>query len=138
MSLLEWRDEFRIGIDEIDHEHRVLIGLINAAHARGAHADRLDAALGEIHALIAAHFALEEKDMGARHYPALPAHKVDHERLLDELREIMDRAAEEGASLDAEFGERLATWFSEHFRTHDAALHYFVAGSRCTTPQALQ
>ena len=33
MSLLDWRDEFRIGIAEVDHEHQVLIGLINDLHA---------------------------------------------------------------------------------------------------------
>ena len=33
MTLLEWRDDFRIGIAEVDHEHQLLIGLINKVHA---------------------------------------------------------------------------------------------------------
>ena len=33
MTLLEWRDDFRIGIAEVDHEHQLLIGLINDVHA---------------------------------------------------------------------------------------------------------
>ena len=33
MALLEWRDDFRIGIEGVDHEHRALIEQINAVYA---------------------------------------------------------------------------------------------------------
>lgn len=128
MTLLEWRDEFRIGIEEVDHEHRELIALINAAHAHGVGADTVEAALGEIYAAITAHFALEEKDMRALNYPSLPAHKTDHESLLDDLRDIMEAVADGHAPPETEFGNRLSDWFAVHFRTHDALLHRFVAG----------
>jgi hemerythrin len=130
MTLLEWRDEFCIGIEEVDHEHRELIGLINALHAElGAErpSARVEGFLGEILASVSAHFALEEKVMRARRYAALVEHKADHERLLDELRDLMDEQAK-GAVLDeAAFSARLAEWFSLHFRTQDARLHKFLA-----------
>jgi hemerythrin len=67
MTLLQWRDDFRIGIEE-----------------------------------------------------------VDHERLLDDLRDLMDEQAD-GTPLDEEqFAARLAQWFSGHFQTHDAGLHRFL------------
>lgn len=134
MTLLEWRDGFRVGIDEVDHEHRALIDLINAAHDPGARGEALEAALGEIHALITAHFALEEKDMRERRYPALPDHKADHERLLDDIRDIMDDAMGAPGPMDAELGTRLAEWFSVHFRTHDAALHGYLAAHGAEAP----
>ena len=56
--------------------------------------------LGEIHARIAAHFALEEKIMREAHYDRFEAHKEDHEHLLDEIRDIMD-AYEDRAEFDA-------------------------------------
>jgi hemerythrin len=37
-----------------------------------------------------AHFALEERFMREHGYDQLALHKADHERLLDEIREIMD------------------------------------------------
>ena len=129
MTLLEWRDDFRIGIEEVDHEHRALIELINALHgALGADrsGDRVEAFLGEIYASISSHFALEEKVMRARRYDDLAVHKADHERLLDDLRDLMDEQAG-GAILDEErFGQRLAQWFVGHFQTHDARLHRFL------------
>ena len=33
MTLLHWQDNFSVGIVEVDHEHRELIGLVNALHS---------------------------------------------------------------------------------------------------------
>ncbi len=131
MALIEWREDFSVGVPEVDHEHRELIELINQAHAEragGASGEALshDSAaefLGEIHARIAGHFALEERVMRAARYDHLGRHKAAHEILLDDIREFMD-ACETGQALDAAaFGDRLADWFGEHFRTEDARLH---------------
>lgn len=134
MALIEWREDFSIGVPEVDHEHRELIDLINAAHAELAEAPSNNSAaefLGEIHARIAAHFALEEKLMREAGYDRLGPHKAAHETLLDDIRDLMDACetgqapgAAPGAALDAAvFGVRLADWFGEHFRTEDARLH---------------
>jgi hemerythrin len=126
MALIEWRDDFSVGVAEVDHEHRELIDLINQAYAElvaGSSGASPSEALGEIHARIAGHFALEEKVMRQARYDRLAAHKAAHETLLDEIRDFMD-ACELGQTLDeAAFGARLAEWFGEHFRTEDARLH---------------
>jgi hemerythrin len=126
VTLLEWRENFSIGIAEVDHEHRELIGLINSLHVAlgdDRASEQVEAFLGEIFADIAAHFALEERVMRERRYDGLAEHKADHERLLDQLRDMMDAQAE-GAELDdAAFGDQLSEWFAGHFRTHDARFH---------------
>jgi len=129
MSLIEWRDQFRVGIAEVDHEHRELIGLINELHdslGPDRAEERVEAFLGEIHARIAAHFALEEKAMQARRYVYLAQHKADHERLLDDIRDIMDEHAAHGLLDEAAFAARLSAWFGDHFKTHDALLHRWL------------
>lgn len=129
MTLLEWREEFCIGIAEVDHEHRMLIGLINQVHAAlGADrsSERIEDFLGEVHARISAHFALEEKDMRAHRYPEFSLHKADHERLLDDIRDIMDDYSVHGVLDDQALSNRLATWFGDHFKTYDARLHSFM------------
>lgn len=127
MPLLEWRDEFSIGIEGVDHEHRALIDLINRLHQELVEqkaAPRTGAFLGEVHAQIAAHFALEEQIMKQQRYADYTAHKVDHEILLDEIRDIMD-AYERGdyAGGPDSLDQRLADWFGQHFRSHDARFH---------------
>ena len=129
MTLLVWRDQYRIGIAEVDHEHQELIGLINEVHAAleaDRSSERVEEFLGEIYARISAHFALEEKDMRAHRYPEVEQHKADHERLLDDIRDIMDDHSESGVLDDQAFSQRLATWFGDHFKTYDARLHTFL------------
>jgi len=133
VDLLEWRDEFRIGIPEVDHEHQALIQLINALHSRLAQPEKAGAIgefLGELHAQISAHFALEENVMRRMRYPQLGAHKGDHERLLDEIRDMMDGYELHGRYDAQSLSDALDKWFSEHFRTHDARLHTALGGER--------
>jgi hemerythrin len=126
MSVLQWRDEFSVGIEEVDHEHRELIEMIRSLQEslkEGADVDDVIDVLGEIYAQIAAHFALEEKMMRQTQYPALADHKEDHETLLDDLRDIMDEVEDDGVLDEPRLTDDLDRWFSDHFKTHDAKLH---------------
>jgi len=123
MPLIEWRKEFETGIAGVDHEHRELVDLINRLHehmASGADRARVAEFLGEVFARIAAHFALEESIMRKHGYDEYEAHKAEHERLLDEIRDIMDNAP-------AAYADSLSTvvrdWFVNHFKSKDARLH---------------
>ncbi|MBI3569755.1 MAG: hemerythrin family protein [Gammaproteobacteria bacterium] len=126
MSLIEWDEKFSVGVAAVDHEHRELIGLVNETHDRlmrpGDEAAVMDF-LGEIYARISAHFALEENIMRARNYDQFDAHKADHERLLDEIRDIMDDYEDDEYFDEEQFAQQLKTWFAEHFGTHDTRLH---------------
>jgi hemerythrin len=126
MQLLQWKDEYSVGIDAVDYEHKELIDLINRLHEELDASDpkrTVPAFFGDLLKGISAHFALEEKFMRDHAYGRLGSHKEDHERLLDELREIMD-SFEDAKTIDAvELRKRLETWFTRHFRTHDAELH---------------
>lgn len=132
MSLIKWRDEFSVGVAAVDHEHRELVDMINELHAltkTGGGRERVIESLGEIYAQIAAHFALEERMMRDTGYSSLPEHKTDHESLLDQLRDIMDRVEDDGSYDEARLSADLERWFTEHFRTHDARLHLTGTGA---------
>ncbi len=130
MALIEWREEFAIGIPSVDYEHKGMIRMINELHEEMSSApsrDTVTGFLGEIHALISAHFALEEKEMREMGYDAFDDHKDDHERLLDEIRDIMDSfEADETEDYAEDLSRRLESWFTEHFRAKDARLHRFL------------
>jgi hemerythrin len=126
MALIEWRDDFSVGVPDVDHEHQELIRLINELHDAMSN-DNSDVTvmdfLGEIYAHVAAHFALEEKIMRERNYDQYSDHKADHETLLDELRDIMDDYEENAFFSDDIFANAVGSWFSDHFRNRDARLH---------------
>lgn len=124
---IAWRDEFSTGIDSVDHEHQELVGLVNRVIREMDSADQQEVvieSLGDLNAKIAAHFALEELIMKQAKYVDFEPHKDDHERLLDEIRDIMDayELGEYTARRD-DFIAHLTGWFVTHFSTMDAKLH---------------
>ncbi len=126
MTLLQWKPAYSLAIPAVDLEHREMIGLINECYERmGSDADTaaIERFLGEIHAGIAAHFALEEQLMQRSNYPEYGAHKEDHEDLLDQIRDFMDRFDEDREAGLRLLQQRLADWFGRHFATFDARLH---------------
>jgi hemerythrin-like metal-binding protein len=124
---IEWRESFELGIPAIDHEHREMVERLNGAFAAieaGGAQEEILGRLGEIYTWISAHFALEETIMRERRYDQLGDHKQDHERLLDDIRGIMDECAKGRApAIDRTLAGRLEAWFTEHFKTRDARLH---------------
>lgn len=127
MALIEWKDNYSVGIDAVDHEHRELIDLINSLHEElsVATTDRtVGALLGEIFRSISAHFALEERFMREHRYDQHFEHKQAHEELLEQIRDIMDGYEADPAAASGELSTRLDEWFTLHFKTHDARLHY--------------
>jgi len=124
---IEWRDDFRTGVDAVDHEHRQLVDILNGILDRleaGGDADEIADYLGEVFARISAHFALEEQVMRQKKYDDYAGHKDDHESLLDDIRDLMD-AYEDGSYADRveDFAAHLRDWFTNHFATRDARLH---------------
>ena len=126
MSLLEWKPGFSVGVAAVDHEHQELIALINRVHdnlGAGGSPDQVRQFVAELSARISAHFALEERIMRAAKYDQYAEHKQDHEALLDEIADIADEIHADNVALSDRLSEQLDSWFSEHFRTHDARLH---------------
>lgn len=127
MVLIQWRKDFETGFPGIDFEHQTLIEAINDLHARiDQDGDGVDAIhrISEIHALVEAHFALEERIMREEGFERYPEHKADHANLLDEILDIAD-ALRQGREMDLEkaLGERVRDWFTTHFATFDRDFH---------------
>jgi len=128
MPLLEWRDEFNTGNPSVDHEHRELIELINELHDKLGNTDRnrdeVSDYLGEIYAQISAHFALEERLMQEKDYEEYPEHKADHDRLLNDIGDILDDYdSDRFEDMEKDLSKRLQSWFTNHFSTLDVKLH---------------
>lgn len=129
MTLIVWKEEFSVGVESVDTEHREMIALINElddAMQHDADCSTVVRTLGEIYARISAHFALEEKIMRDAAYAGLAAHKADHEQLLDHLLDTIDGVEDAGGYDREALSDRLDRWFSDHFRTHDAELHRHI------------
>jgi hemerythrin-like metal-binding protein len=126
MALIEWRPEFSVGNDAIDHEHEQMIQQINMLYEQldqSADPLTIEAMLGEIQADISAHFALEELLMREANYVEYEDHKEDHEDLLDQIHDLMFSFSEDPDVGRELLMNQLSDWFGRHFATFDARLH---------------
>jgi hemerythrin len=126
MNYLQWREEFSIGIDSVDFEHQELMNMINIIYAEldnRRDVEEIKQTMGEVHAEISAHFALEERIMRHARYVEFEEHKNDHENLLDQIRTMMDAIENDPEHALDDLSEALADWFRGHFVTFDARLH---------------
>jgi hemerythrin-like metal-binding protein len=126
MNLLQWKPEYSVGDDSIDQEHRHLIDLINETYSKlesNADVIQVDECLGDIFSAISLHFALEERMMQRLGYVDFKEHKDDHEKLLDEIRKLMDEFIEAPSSGKEQLNQCLSDWFAIHFSTFDAKFH---------------
>ena len=122
-TLLQWDDSFLIGIDELDYEHKVLIDDINRLHeelARHDEKSEIERCLGDIHARMRAHFALEERVMKEHGYEFFDEHKREHEALLDSYTEDMVQFLNDtGDSASTPIKDSLKHWVVDHILTSD-------------------
>ena len=131
MSLITWKSEFAVGVESVDFEHEQMINLINEIYEEmktRRDADSIEQFLGDVHFAISAHFALEERLMRDAEYPEYEAHKEDHEKLLDQIRDFMDKFVADPESGFELLQEGLSDWFENHFATFDARLHGQLPG----------
>jgi len=128
---IEWSDDFLIGIDELDYEHRSLIGDINRLHQEmidHVSEEEIKATLGQIHARMQAHFALEEHFMLDHDHPLYDEHKAEHDELLDDYTEFMSHFASKGGVSDSEQAEQLLSdWIVDHIINSDKKISNMMA-----------
>lgn len=125
MSLLQWDDSFVTGIPAADHEHKKLVDLINRVHAGWAGESNRDPSklFDDLFNILLSHFDSEDRAMSESGYAARPAHALDHERALDELRAIAAHADERGYDLTGALASCLQFWLVRHIQLHDVPLY---------------
>src|ERR1039457_4142505 len=90
---MEWKDEYSVGIHEIEEQHRTLTDCITSIEQAVAQYDRqsADAALVRLADFAQAHFTLEESLMRIHDYPRLEEHADDHKHFSVHLKTLQER-----------------------------------------------
>ena len=126
MAQIEWIPEYSIGNAAVDQEHQLLITQINQLYDQLSlpmDSIAIEAMLADIQTDISTHFALEELLMQEASYAEFETHKQDHERLLDQIQDMIFHFTEDPDKGKELLANRLSDWFSHHFRGFDARLH---------------
>jgi hemerythrin len=126
----DWTEELATGVEKLDQQHRDIFraaaGLREAA-ATGR-LERVPALVEAVRHYALEHFATEEREMVARHYPGLAVHRKLHKGFVDDFvryRALLDAGGPTPA-LVAELARWLSTWLHDHVALVDAQLASFL------------
>lgn len=143
---IQWRAEMAVDQGVIDHDHQVLIAIINDFSSPGADKDelsRMQQILTKLNHYTRIHFAREEKLQTMVRYPYYDAHHHEHQGLIRQLEQIrrmlvpFARPVDEGvdgsekndvplSTLRAKIDALLHDWLVDHVLKSDLRMKPFA------------
>ncbi|MEA3278906.1 MAG: bacteriohemerythrin [Pseudomonadota bacterium] len=121
-KFVEWSDDLSVGIEEIDDQHKVLVGLVNEMHDAIHQRHGSDAVRGVLASLVdytRIHFAVEESLMRILGYPDYDAHKEEHEALVQQMNELQHKVDTRKTAIGFELMHFLKVWLTKHIMETD-------------------
>ena len=140
-ALIEWRDDWSLGIPQVDGEHRELARLFNRVAGLCADAgvelavkgskecEEIMDLLRELGEHVRSHFQNEEAIMRESGYPDLESHHYEHATLQAEYAELLRELDKKGVEcLDAETLTSLKIWLISHIVNADNRFGEYYRG----------
>ncbi len=130
MKDMVWSRVLSVGVDEIDEDHRKLVGIFNTLNhsvvARESQ-EYLAAVLEELINCTVWHFSHEERLMLKYRYAEAVEHKAEHRELIQSARDLQQKILQAGGPVTDEHIVFLERWLTEHILTADMRLGSFLS-----------
>jgi len=128
---LIWKDEYSVGIDSIDQQHKKLVNLINHLqtaidYSTGEEFER--DALDELVDYTKTHFTYEEGLMRDNDYPDFEAHKAQHEAMFKKVAEVLAEYEKDQDTAMSNAVEYLKNWLINHINGTDKQYSSYLIG----------
>lgn len=126
---MQWKDEYSVGIAEIDDQHKVLIELfsvIDGAIGGRESWSEVFFKLEHLREHARFHFAVEESLMRIHGYPGLPEHGDQHKHFLSKLDQLQMTTLSRHVTLNTI--HYLRDWHAEHIQAADREYVRFITG----------
>ena len=127
--LIEWTDALSVGIEEVDQQHKALVGMLNdltaAIHEYHGSAEARKT-LDRLAEYTRVHFATEEGVMRLIRYPGFEVHMNQHEHLISEVVSLQEKLDNKQASVTFELLHFLKVWLSKHITESDKRFGEFA------------
>lgn len=128
---VEWKDEYSVGIDSIDEQHKRLLNLINQLqtavdYSTGDQYER--EALDELVDYTKTHFTYEEGLMRDNEYPDYEPHKAQHEKMFNKVAEVLAEYEKDHDTAMANAADYLKDWLINHINGTDKEYSSFLIG----------
>lgn len=120
--MLVWSDEYSVGIEEMDEQHKRLIDLINAVYdglAEKTNSETVGTVLDELIDYTKVHFAVEECLQRLFSYEGYEAHKAIHDNIVKKVTEMQARFHAGDKKVGMELLLFLKEWLFDHINKVD-------------------
>jgi len=117
MEKLYWKDEYSVGVEKFDRQHRHLFEILNKLIVRSAESLDLKLAsetLTEMLNYAKEHFRDEEELMREYGYPEIELHKEQHAYFIETTAELSVNALNKQSMVSHEIAEFLKLWWTTH------------------------
>lgn len=131
-KLFQWEDSYKIGIQEVDEQHKELVNILNALHNAIVNHRAKEASrriLDQLAEYTRTHFMLEESLMRVTHYPGFDIHKKQHEDLIKQVVELQEKLTSGKATITFELLHFLKGWLTQHINESDRRFGAYFAQS---------
>lgn len=132
MPLIPWSPDLEVGVDEIDHQHRTLVTIVNRLYEAivdGREKSTLNELIKELEHYTGYHFATEEALMKAYGYEFMAYHQADHRSMSLQIRNFLAAPEQNFANPQSVF-EFLQHWLIEHIAGADRHLGEAIRNAR--------
>ena len=133
MRLLNWQDDYLVGDEVIDHDHKELFHMINDfydAFQESRKRSQLSPLLTRLVHYAEQHFQREEKIMAHHAYPELEKHHLIHEELFETIFELNKRLETDPLPLDRDAVMFLKHWLVDHILQEDKKIGTFIESKK--------
>ena len=123
MALITWTEEqFGTKVGFADDEHKILFDKLNLLYdlaTGGAERSAIGDALDDLIAYVVGHFEHEEKEMQAKGYGGLDAHKAEHVALVGTCADLQKKFHAGEADVTDDVGQMVKGWLEKHIPAFD-------------------
>lgn len=124
--MFDWKDEYSVGVAEIDHQHKKLFimgqamsDLVSNHNGEDIY-DELNAMFEELIDYTKYHFEAEEAFMEKVNFDRLEQHRVEHQKFVDKLSSYdLSAIDEDQAGFATQLLKTVATWIFKHITGED-------------------
>lgn len=121
-DLIEWKEQYSVGVSEIDEQHQKLIGIINELfHAveQSKEKERIPFILTELVSYAEYHFSTEEKHFEEFDFEGKEEHIKVHNSYREKIAQFLEKHKEGDGALSFEILVFLKDWWVGHITGMD-------------------
>lgn len=124
-----WRDNFSVGNQIIDDQHKKLIAIINRlyqSYMDKKQVDEISSIMKELADYTRYHFTTEENLIREKKYPFMAEHIKEHDFFIEELRNFKEQFDSSPSILTLKVMTFLQKWLKEHILVNDQKYKEYI------------